>query len=303
MSRSCRQLIDEVHGLLQSYAADESQYTTLTGSLTSGALTFTHTPATPAVATGISTGVIEIDQELLYVDTVDASGNCTIPAWGRGHKGTTAASHTAGSRIVSQPSFPRFWTLQKINETLDRVFPEVFAVKSVETTATYPVLTYPLPSDAQFVLKGAWQTPGASLYWKSIQRFRMSPGLGSLTGDTGRSVDVADSMQPGRPIQFLYAAAPTHLTTEADDFEAITGLGAGMYDVIVSGAASLMAASADLSRLQMQSVEQQARSQSVAPNSGLNAASFLEKRFQARLLEERKSLQRLFPPRVTGSWF
>lgn len=302
MSRTCRELIDETHGLLQSFSLDESQSTTLANPIAPGDLTFTVTQ-TRGIATGFSPGVIEIDQELIYCDSVDADGNATIPAWGRGYLSTTPATHASGARVISQPIFPRAWTMRAINETIDRVYPEVFAVKSFETTTTVPRITYQLPADCERVLKAAWQEPGPVEYWRTVRRFRMSPGGGTLFGDTGRTVDVADRMWPGRPIQFLYASRPQHLAAETDDFEEVTGLGSGMFDVVTFGAASgLLTVSQELSRLQMSSVEQQNRSQLVAPSAALTSSRYLDQKFQQRLKEERVSLQQLYPPRVTGVW-
>lgn len=302
MSRTAKQIIDETHGLLQSFALDESQSTTLASDITSGALTFNVT-STRGVATGISPGVIEMDQELMYCDSVAADGTATVPAWGRGYLGTTPAAHTGGTRVISQPIFPRAWTLQAINETIDRVFPEVFVVKSFESTTTVPKITYDLPSDAEWVLRAAWQEPGPMNYWRTVRRLRMSPGGGTQLGDTNRSADVGDRVYPGRPIQFLYAAKPQRLVNESDVFETATGLGSGMTDVITFGAASgLLTISQELSRLQMSSVEQQNRSQLVAPSAALTSSRLLDQKFQQRLAEERLSLRRLYPPRIQGVW-
>lgn len=303
MSRTCRQLIDEVHGLLQSFSLDVSQSTTLAGTITSGALTFTVT-STRGIATGLSPGIIEMDQELMYCDSVDGStGIATVPPWGRGYLGTTAAAHTAGARVISQPIFPRAWTLQSINETIDRVYPEVFAVKTFESTTTIPQITYVLPSDCERVLRCSWQEPGPLQYWRTVRRFRMSPGGGTQFGDTGRTVDVGDTVWPGRPIQFTYAARPAHLVNETDVVEDTTGLNSGLMDVLTFGAGSgLLTVSQELSRLQMSSVEQQNRSQLVAPSAALTASRALDQKFQTRLKEERVSLQQLYPPRVTGVW-
>lgn len=299
---TCAQLIEETQGLLRGFSLDESQATTLGADITSGALTATVT-TTRGLALGISPGVIEIDQELIYCSDVDSSGVLTIPPWGRGYLGTTAAAHSANARVISQPAYPRFYTLRAINETLDRVFPEVFAVKNSEQTTTVPQFTYTLPSDAEWVLKAAWQVPGPTNYWKAVRQWRMSPGGGTLTGDTSKSVDVGDSVIPGRPIQFLYAAAPAHLSAETDDFATVTGLQAGMVDVICFGAASgLLTVSQELSRLQMSSAEQQNRAQLVAPSAALTSSRYLDQRFQERLLEERESLQRPYPPRLVRTW-
>ena len=288
--------------LLQSFSLDESQSTTLAADITPGAVTLTVTQ-TRGIATGFSPGVVEIDQELMYCDSVDGSGVATVPPWGRGYLGTTAAAHTAGSRVISQPVFPRAWTLQAINETIDRVFPEIFIAKSTELTTTEPVMTYALPADAQWVLKAAWQEPGPAQYWRTVKRLRMSPGLGTKFGDSGRTVDVGDRVWPGRPIQFIYAAQPLHLTNETDDFETVTGLGLSLVDVITLGAAcGLPTISQELSRLQMSSVEQQNRSQLVAPSAALTSSRLLDQKFAQRLTEERVSLRRLYPPRVQGVW-
>lgn len=298
---TCSQLIDETHGLLQSFSLDESQSTTLASSIGASDLALTVT-ATRGIATGISPGIIEINEELIYCDSVDSSGNATVPAWGRGYLGTTPAAHTAGARVISQPTFPRYWTLQAINETIQRIFPEVFAIRQEELTTTLPIITYALPSDAQWILNIKWQVPDGRQYWQSVRRWRISPGGGTQFGDSGITVDVADSMPPGRPIQFLYAARPTLLVNETDDFVSTTGLNIGLRDVVCLGAAANLTMSQELSRLQMSSVEQQNRAQLVAPSAALTSSDQLEKRFERRLMEERRSLQRLYPPRVTGNW-
>jgi hypothetical protein len=301
MTVTCSQMIYETQGLLSSWSFDESQSTSLGAAL--GVSDTAFTVSTPrGIATGVSPGIVEIDQELMYCDSVNQSGNVTIVPWGRGYLGTTPAAHSAGARVVSQPTFPRYWTMQAMNEVMERIFPMVFAVKQVELTTTFPKITYQLPPDAQWVLGARWQLPDGRLYWQSIRRWRMSPGGGTQFGDQGVTVDVADSMIPGRPIQFLYAAKPGLFTAETDDFTTVTGLNLGIRDVVTLGAAAQMTTSQELSRLQVSSVEQQNRSQLVAPSAALTSSRFLEQRFQERLMEERRSLQRLYPPRITGVW-
>lgn len=298
---TCAQMIAETQGLLQSWVLDESQSTTLSSGITANALTFVVTQPR-GIATGVSPGIVEIDQELIYCDSVDNSGNATVPAWGRGYLGTSAAVHATGARVISQPTFPRYWTLQALNETMERMFPSVYATGQVELTTTVPQITYGLPATAQWVLGARWLEPGGMQYWRAVKRWRMSPGGGTHFGDQGITVDVADTMMPGRPIQFLYAAKANAFVNETDDFVAATGFNIGLRDVVCLGAASQMTTALELSRLQISSVEQQNRAQLVAPSAALTSSNFLDKRFQERLMEERKALQRLYPPRVTGAW-
>jgi hypothetical protein len=294
-------LVDGVKGLLQSWSLDEEQSTTLQADMGSADLGFTVSQVR-GVAMGASPGIIEIGSELIFADTIGQNGAGTIPPWGRGYLSTVAANHLAGTRVISQPIFPRAKILDEINQVLQRIFPLVFAVKSYETTTTIPVHTYDLPDDAMWILNAKWQPPNASKSWTGIRRWRVSPGGGTQFGDQGITVDVADGMMPGRPIQFLYAAKPTAFSSEADDFQTITGLNLGLTDVVTLGAAASLTQSQELSRLQMSSVEQQNRAQLVAPSAALTSSRFLEQKFQLRLAEERRSLQRLYPPRVTGGW-
>lgn len=296
------QVIDETLGLLQSWSLDQSQSTTATSAMDASSLSFTYDAST-SIATGISAGMVEIDRELIYVANVDGS-TATIPPWGRGFKSTTAVAHNINARVVSQPTFPRQKVLDVLNQVIQRVFPEIFAVKNYETTTTIPIFTYDLPDDASWVLSAKWQIPNGTRYWKNVKNWRVSAGGGTQFGDglNGITVDVGDLMMPGRPIQFLYAAQPSSLVNDSDDFVATTGMSAGLVDVIELGAAAQLVTALELSRLQMSSIEQQNRSQLVAPSAALTSSRYLDTRFQERLKEERLSLQRLYPPRITREW-
>jgi hypothetical protein len=293
-------LIDKVLGELESWSLDEEQSTTLAAPLDATSLTLTVTTAR-GIATGITPGILEIDSEMLYADGVDGTNVSVVP-WGRGYKSTTAASHAIGARVISQPTFPRAKVLDEMNDVLQRIFPKVWAVKALETTTTYPALSYDLPADAQKVLTARWQLPDGRQYWRTVRRVRMQPGIGSTDDTDNPTAEIADAMIPGRPLEILYTAKPTQMTSEDAEFTTATGLPRGLEDVVVLGAAASMTTSQELSRLQTSSIEQQNRSQLVAPSAALTSSRYLEQRFQQRLAEERRSLQEKFPPRITGTW-
>lgn len=304
MPASCAALIDETLGILESWSSDEDQATTLAADMGPGDLSFTVTDVRGTVV-GISTGLVEIEQEMLYVQDVDNDGTCTLPAWGRGYKSTSPASHAAGTRVVSQPSFPRSKILDAMNRALERMFSGgLFAVKSFESTTTVPTLTYDIPDDAQRVLAARWLVPDGRGYWQAVKRIRTWPGGGTLPGDglNGVTADVADYMPPGQPIQFLYAAKPDALLDESDDYETTTHMPPGTRDLVTLGAAVALLPALELSRLQTASVEQQNRNGLVAPSAALTATRALEALYEQRLAEEVKAQQQLYPPRITGSW-
>ena len=93
------QLTDATLMYLDGFSTVQDQATYLQQSCTSSDLTLT-----VADTTALSRGLLEIEDELIQVDTIDAgSGNLVIPPYGRGFRSTTATAHAAGSRVVSAP--------------------------------------------------------------------------------------------------------------------------------------------------------------------------------------------------------
>jgi hypothetical protein len=283
------------------------QATTLSGSIGSTDLTFTVTDV-QADQLGISSGVIEIDTELILVSSVADDGSCTVPPWGRGYLGTTAATHTADAMVISQPTFPRAKVFDAINEIIGRVFPEVYAAKSANFTTTIPSITYDLPDDAVRLLDARWKETGPQSYWRGIRKVRVNPSSGTTasTGSTGPynnvTVDIGDAMFPGRDLVITYAAKPTPFTALTDDFVTVTGLPLSCKDVLVLGAAAILTVNQELSRLQVATIEQQNRSQTVAPAAALTSSRFLEQKYKDRLKEEAQALRAKYPVRLMGVW-
>jgi hypothetical protein len=300
-------LVIETQGLLKSWNLNAEQQTTLTAGITNTALTFVVTD-TASATLGISSGIVEIGEELILVSAVADDGTCTVPPWGRGYLGTTAAAHNTGDLVTSQPAFPRAKVFTAINETISRVFPKLFAERSASFTTSVPSITYDLPDDAVRLLDARWQVSGAAKYWRGIRKMRMGPAggttaSGGVTGPfTNVSVDIADPMQPGRPLVVTYAAQPTQFTTITDDYVTVTGLPITSRDVLIYGSASALTVSSELSRLQIASIEQQDRTKLVAPSAALTSSRFLDQRYSERLNEEATALREKYPPRVMGVW-
>ena len=80
-------MTDEVVRKLAGFTLRQDRQTHLTVAIT----TTTDMSITVASANNISSGVIQIDDELIYVDSYDRnSGVLSIPPYGRGYNGTTA---------------------------------------------------------------------------------------------------------------------------------------------------------------------------------------------------------------------
>ncbi len=102
MSTTFGQLIDKVMFNIQSGAA---QLETATWINQVGGITSTATSFVANETNQIGRGIIEIGDELLYVDKVDnATKTVTIAPWGRGFRGTTAASAANSAKVIVAPT-------------------------------------------------------------------------------------------------------------------------------------------------------------------------------------------------------
>ena len=85
-----KDVIDETHLALTGYTNRQDQATYLTAPISSTDLTIT-----VADGTVLARGIIEIDDELIWVDRFDKANNLmtVAPGFGRGYQGTTASPH------------------------------------------------------------------------------------------------------------------------------------------------------------------------------------------------------------------
>ncbi len=126
-------MIDEVLINLSGYTFTQDRSTYLGSSVT----TTTSTSASPLILTlptteNLGKGVIEIDEELMYVDSYDRVANtATIAPYGRGFYGTTAATHAADARVIISPTFPRHVVKRAINDTIRALGANLYAVKII----------------------------------------------------------------------------------------------------------------------------------------------------------------------------
>ena len=287
------QLVDNIVSELHGYGNTADRVTSLAAPIAPGDTTFTVTDAS-GQAVGLSPGVVEIDSELLYAKTVDqATGIVTLASgFGRGYKGTTAASHATGVPVVSQPKFPRSSILKTINQVIGAVAPDIFSVQTETMTVTYPSNTYtPVVPRGLSVLDVQWQHPIGD--WLPIFSYGVDPFDGKL-----RLGSLPSAIAIGRPLRVVWAGEPTLFSTEADDFVTVTGLPVTCSDVIELGVLARMVPGLDISRAQLTSVEQSDRSRVVPPNAGINVGKYLMSEFMDRLKNESITQRRQYPPRM-----
>ncbi len=79
-------------------------------------------------------GIIEIDDELIWIDSFDKANNRlnVIPGFGRGYQGTAPAPHAQYAQVTLAPTFPRTAIKKAINDTINSFFPSLWAVSSTK---------------------------------------------------------------------------------------------------------------------------------------------------------------------------
>ena len=289
-------LIDEVKTNLQGYTLRQDRITYLANS---SGITSSATSVTVGSTNNLAKGIIEIDDELLLVDTYDKTSNTLtiMPGFGRGYQHSTAVAHNQYAPVILSPQFPRISIKQAINDTINSVYPKLWM--NATTTLTYnpAVTTYSLPTDIQDITAMSWQSVGPSKEWIPVTRWRHDKMANTTAFTTGETVSIYDSITPGRTIQVAYKKAPTILTNSSDEFVTVTGLPATARDVICLGAAYKLVSYLDSGRVNLTSAEADAADTKIPSTAGTSVAKYIFALYQQRLDEEAAKLLNQYPSR------
>lgn len=286
-------LIDETSLALTGYTSRQDQATYLIADINSTALTFQVQDGTV-----LTRGLVEIDEELIWVDSFDRTSNtASIAPYGRGYRNTDPVNHTTGSRVTIAPSFPRSVIAKNLNQAIDAIYPDLFGVYYT----TFPFIaartTYGLPQEAIDVLGISWQTIGPSLEWLPIRHYRVDRMANPVTWNTGKTISISDGIIPGRTVMVTYTKKPSQLQYETDDFTQ-TGLPDSAREVIILGAAYRSASYLDLGRVPAASAEADSMQPNDPIGSAANISKYIYQLYQQRLQVEVRRQQEMYPPRT-----
>jgi len=288
-------LIDEVRSSLSGYTLRQDRITYL-----NSAINTTQTAIQVGNSANLAKGIIEIDDELIWIDNFNKS-NSTLnaaPGFGRGYQNTSPAPHAQYAQVLLSPTFPRTMIKQAINDTINSVYPDLFAVYSTTFTFNAAQTTYPIPDDATNILYMSWQTTGSSREWLPINRWRWDSLANAATFNTQKTVNLYENIQPGRTVKVWYTAEPANLTSSTDDFAGVTGLPATCRDVIILGASYKLLSYLDAGRINLTSAEADLNDTKIPSTAGASSSRYILALYQQRLQEEALKLQDKFPIRL-----
>jgi hypothetical protein len=305
-------MIDEVSINLSGYTLQQDRATHITADVAATASTIA-APITLSLAStdSVGKGIVEIDEELFWVDNYDRVGNtATIAPYGRGYLGTTAAAHTAGTKVTVAPTFPRFVIKRAINDTISAIGASIFAANTTTITSNSAVSAFRLPAtgntlNIRNILAIAYQALGSSKEWIPIRSYRFDGNANSTAFTSGQTVSIYDYIPSGRSVQIAYATDPTAFSelattalTNAQVFETVSGLPASCKDLIILGATYRLLSNLDPARASMVSPQADETDSKRPYGSSQSLTRQVYTLFTQRLNEEVKSQQEKYPIRV-----
>lgn len=291
------QMIAEVRSNLQGYTLRNDRITNLANS---GGINATQLDIKIGTSDNLAKGIIEIDGELIYINSFNTTTNTltAAPGFGRGYQGTTPAPHAENAQVIMTPTFPVTNIGQAINDTINSLYPKLFQVGVTTFQFNAAQITYNLPDDARDVLYVSWQTPGPSKEWLPVNRWRIDRMANVAAFDTTKTVNIYEKIVPGRTVQVYYSTIPNTLTNGTDDFATVTGLPESCRDVVTLGAAWRLLSYIDTGRINLTSAEADLADSKLPSTSGASASKYVFALYQQRLQEESTKLQDRFPIRV-----
>ena len=291
------EMVDEVKSNLQGYTLRQDRISYVANA---NGLTTTSDEITIGSSASLAKGIIEIDDELIWIDSFNKATSTlnVIPGFGRGYQGTAPAPHAQYAQVTLAPTFPRTAIKKAINDTINSLFPNLWAVTSTTFTYNASVTTYALPDDLESILYLSWQTTGSSQEWLPINRWRADGMANAATFNTNNTVSIYDSVQPGRTVQIWYTTTANTLDNNTDDFADVTGLPQSCQDVVTLGAAYKLLSFLDPGRINLSSAEADAADSKIPSTAGVSSSRYIYALYQQRLNEEALKLKDKYPIRI-----
>jgi len=312
MATTLTDMINEVSMNLSGYTLTQDRSTYLKAAVTAVASSSTSPTSLSLGSTdNVGKGIVEIDEELMWIDTYDRVGNtATVAPYGRAYLGTTLAAHALDTKVTISPTFPRFSIKRAINDSINAIGSSIFAASTTTITSNAAVSAYRLPATGDAlkirnILAIAYQSIGASKEWIPIRTYRFDGNANNTAFDSKQTVSIYDVIPSGRTIQIVYSKDPapfselaTLALTNAQDFATITELPDSCKDVVILGATYRLLSNLDPARAGMVSPQADEVDNKRPYGSSQSLTKQVYALYSQRLAEEVRSQQDKYPIRV-----
>lgn len=283
-------IVDEVLDVAHGYLRIVEGKTYLAAPIADG----TTTTFTVGDVSQISKGLVEIEDELVYVTNVDkVGGTITIAPWGRGQSASQAVGHSANVMVTNNPVFPR----QRVRSALWGILREIYP--AIAPFAEYiadinPVKTnYVMPSDCFNIYSVHWKVLGPTGMWIPARAWRQNKRAGDPI-----ELELLSFAFPGlQRLRVEYQKNPVAAFGATDDL-ATYGYDFQIRDLLVLGSAARLLGYVEGSRVLTESVVASNRTETTPAGAAMSASKNLYQQFLVRVESERQQQLLRHPPQI-----
>lgn len=292
MAKTFGNIVEEILSNVRGFTAASDQVTSLKSSM--GTTDITGQVDDLSI---VSAGIIEIDDELMWVKGVDSSsGTFSLLPKGRGWEGTVAATHDIGDTVTVSPAYPRSRVKQAVNDAIQALWPLLYSVATVEFTMDdLSKVAWGIPAEAEQILDVRYRDAIGN--WRRIRCWEVERSADTTDFPTGASLRITEAVPFGYTIQVVYGKRPTALASESDPFTS-TGYDDQISDLVILSAMARLLPMLDVHRLQVTHVAADEMDQPRPIGSAKALADSFRQQYTARLADERAVLNRRYPARI-----
>ena len=240
-------------------------------------------------------GVIQIDNELMYVWEVDSgSKTATVErAW----NGTTAVAHVVYSVAIVDPKFPRAQILEAINAEIDDLSSPMnglYQIKSMELNYNGTSTMINLPTIDKIIDLVSVTVRYIATDYPKITRCRLIRDLPNDDFNSGYAIRFDEQVRAGRII-VVYKSPFTNVTTETQNLQNIAGFPATAEDILIMGAQIRLVSPREVKRNFTESQGDTRRSEEVPTGSVSSSINNIIRMRRDRITAEAARLARQYP--------
>jgi hypothetical protein len=252
----------------------------------------------------VSNVEITIGFETIIIGSVDQSSK-TATVLSRGWRGSTASSHAAGSIVTVRPFVHPHRIITEANNEISALSSEgLFQVIPIDLSYDSTTRGYDIDTGGLSVV-GIWRVKykqlGVNSDWQNVEEWSFSPSMPSTDFPSGNALFLDDVIPTAVDVRAFVKTEflPIDLTSYTIATDLLdTGVPASAHDIISLGTVMRTMATREIARNRTDAQVDPRRLREDVPagavaSSTRNVVALREQ----RILEERRKLNRLYPPR------
>ena len=234
--------------------------------------------------------IIEVDQELMLVTSANTSTRTLTVS--RGYAGTTADSHLDEANLTINPTFPRKTVFDAVSDNIVRLYPSLYNVTTVDTTANS---TYQeVPASTVEVLTSFVQNSSGDQY--------TSAGIELLRNFPPSSTDTAvqfSNTSNGKTVHLVVKRKFVRPTDETSDLATVCLISTEYEQIVMVGAVADIMGATDIDASTQEFITEKLAAENYPVGSGERLRNALLRLRSLLIDEARGTLRSLYPAPVS----